>query len=264
MKKTILSLVLVAAALFACNKVKTNEAVTAPTTAVSTTVVAAKIITPKGPITQVAKSITGFSAVQASNQIKVVLTMGAAESVVVETNEDIQQFVTTVKVGNKLVLGVSAGTDSSGNANSIDSAIIKVFVTANAINALQASSVCNITVTNKLMAANLDVRASSGGSINADVQCTNIVSSSSTSGRINLTGTSDDLNLRASNASRFDGFGFATNIFTCQNASSAAQVNLTVNQTVKVTATSRATVNFKGNGVVIFKKLTGGAALNKL
>ena len=75
-------------------------------------------IQPSATITAVEKNITDFNALEVAGDFEVFITSGAVtESVTVEANENLQEFITIEKVGNTLEIKMKGNINININGN---------------------------------------------------------------------------------------------------------------------------------------------------
>lgn len=213
-------------------------------------------ITPSGTATIIEKEFTDYSAVETSGGFDIILTFNNSEKVQIETNPNIQPYIISTKVGNKLVF------KRADNIYFASNTIVKIYISAKKMNEINASGGSHVTATNRYEIDNLNAIFSGGSHFTADLKCNNLNLTTSGGGKTFLTGTADLLTLNSSGGSDFSDFNFIVKKFTC-DVSGGGDVNLTVNEKLDVTASGGSTISYKGSGVVGIKNLTGGSQLIK-
>lgn len=221
--------------------------------------VATENITSSG-VTQV-RNVGKFTGIKVSNGIKVNFTQGNNQTVIVETDPNLQEYVSTEVENGILILSVN--NKKSKNVN-----FKKLLITIEAprLSSVKLSSGALLTTVNTVKEENFTADVSSGANLNADVNAEENVSLKATSGasmRIyaatnNLifdgnSGSSCAIEGKAENAA------FVTSSAASLNAQSAIVQNVVVSATsgssVKTHATkslnsqtsSGASVRFTGN-----------------
>lgn len=129
------------------------------------------------------RSVGNFTEIKCAGSYDVELTQGATPAVKIETDENLLPYIETTVSGNELRIR----TKEDVNIHSSDK--IKVYVTANNIEAFKLSGSGNVKTTNKFTGGNhLNLDIAGSGNIHFDVNTPTINSSISGSGDIYLTG----------------------------------------------------------------------------
>lgn len=206
-----------------------------------------------GEIVKNNRNLSSFSSIEANDGIELILTKSITEKVEVETYSNIQQYILTSIVGNKLVIKLSK--------ENINVNILKVYVSAINCEKIVANDGCNVNATNTLDFTNFKVNVNDGSKFIANIVTMSFEGILSNGSTINLSGTSDATKLISTDGSIFKDYGYATNTFNC-NVKDGGNVKITVNQTLDVIASDGSEINYKGNGTINSSNLTSGATLN--
>jgi Putative auto-transporter adhesin, head GIN domain len=207
-----------------------------------------------GPITKIERPFAAFNAIEVSDGIDVILTKAAAEKVEVETNDNIQPYILTSKVGNKLIIKVADNSNISAKT-------IKVYVSLLNFEEIIANSGCEITSTNTLNFVNLKTILNDGSTMTANVICTNVDATITAGSKFSISGTSNNFKLVSTDGSTFLDYSFVTNNFNCL-VKDGGTVKVTVNTKLDVVANNGSIINYKGSGVVNSQTLTNGSVIN--
>lgn len=234
----------------------------------------AKAIIPNGDIVNEARDISGFSAINVSSGIHVVVNSDSyQESVEVEAAENIIGYVETYLSGSTLIIKIRDGITINHPAS------IKVTVTSEIVGDIRASggSVIECPEKNGYLYVELrggsrlkgkftgnDVTLSlSGGSRVEGVLNAGSVSLYLSGGSVSsISGRTSYLLLSGSGGSIIDGFDFEIVDATIKlTGGSVAQ--LTVNYGIGIDASGGSKFIYRGNGEVVRQSLSGGSTIVK-
>jgi len=189
----------------------------------------------------------GFSAIQVSDGIDLLLTQGNEESVAVSASDQkyMERFKTEVEGGvlkiyydNKAMIW-----------NSNEKRKLKAYVSFKDLDRLKASSGAEVTMKSVLAVSKLEMSFTSGAQFHGEVNITNLEVSQNSGSVINTTGKADNLKTDLSSGAIFKGFDLTVNYCEAK-ASSGAEVNITVNKELAAKANSGGSIRYKGEGVV--------------
>ncbi|MBW8361906.1 MAG: DUF4252 domain-containing protein [Kaistella sp.] len=225
-------------------------------------------------VTQV-RNVGKFTGIRVSNGIKVNFTQGDKQTVVVETDPNLQQYVSTEVESGILVISVK-------NKNKTDVKFRKLLVTIEAprLSSVALSSGALLTTVNTVKEDYFKADVNSGSSLNADVS-SNAVEMEITSGanakldvdtgKITVTGTSGSMStvVGRTQSAVFD----LTSAASCNaqdliastatvSTTSGANLKIHATQTLNATATSGSSIRYKGkpaNSSGVIKTTSGGS-----
>ncbi|WP_185146655.1 DUF4252 domain-containing protein [Chryseobacterium sp.] len=225
-------------------------------------------------VTQV-RNVGKFTGIKVSNGIKVNFTQGNKQTVVVETDPNLQQYVSTEVENGILVISVK-------NKDKSNLKFRKLLVTIEAprLSSVALSSGSLLTTVNTVKEDYFKADINSGSSLNADIS-SNAVEMEITSGanakldvdtgKITVTGTSGSMStvVGRTESAVFD----LTSAANCNaqdlvaanatvSATSGANLKIHATQTLNATATSGASVRYKGkptNTSGVIKTTSGGS-----
>lgn len=118
-----------------------------------------------GNVTKEQRDISSFSGIEVKGAYVVHLLQGDNESVCVEIDDNLQQYVEIINVGNKLVLSNNNKVDFRNPTKN------NVYITLKDIDLLSVSGVCMFVPDNSLSLNNLSVNISGVVSGNLDLHC---------------------------------------------------------------------------------------------
>lgn len=200
------------------------------------------------------RDLKGFTKIEASNGINVIISMGELEKVEVKADENLMNtIITEVKNG---VLKIYAKR-SIKKAKSSD-----VFVTVKELSSISGSAGVNIKSLNCLTSADLKIDASSGSDITLSVDCTVLSCSTSSGSDVKLSGKAKEFKADSSSGSDIKAFDLAADSSTVA-ASSGADIKINVLKYLSAEASSGGDIHYTGNPENVKKDVSSGGGLHK-
>jgi hypothetical protein len=185
------------------------------------------------------RAIGSFSGVKVTEGIDVYLKKGGKESVRVEvTGTDLANIITEVS-GSYLRVHMRDGR-YRGKINA------KVYVTYVSVDKLSAGSAGSIFSEGTIEADDMEVSASSAGSIEITVSANSVNASASSAGEIELQGKTKFLEIDASTAGQIDAYDLEAQRVSAE-ASSAGSLKISVVDDLKAHASSGGSIRYHGN-----------------
>lgn len=166
-------------------------------------------------------NLTGFDSVRSSSGVTVIVEVGPAYSIELETSGDIETAYVQLE-GDTLVLG----RERRGGINFGRSARFTYTVTMPVFESGRSSSGSDLIISG-ISGGDIDLRSSSGSDLEAE-------------------GTCDSLDARASSGSDIRAFGLTCSDVRAE-ASSGADIEVTATNSIEARATSGADVDVRGN-----------------
>lgn len=215
-------------------------------------------VTPSNNVTTVNKTITGYSQLNVSDPFKVYVTFSdSEESIQIEANQNLQQYISCEKKNNQLVIDLDDNVDIKGTST------LNVYITTKQLDAFYAAGATTIQLQNELNGGNVSVELTGACTLSGTMNIDKLNSTLSGASNLNLLGTANSIELDATGASNMTDFGFETNSLVC-DLEGGCDVSVTVEQTLSVKATGACNVYFKGNGMVSSQNLSGGSTIQKV
>ena len=230
-------------------------------------------------VTQV-RNVGKFTGVSVSSGIKVNFTQGNNQSVVVETDPNLQEYVSTEVQNGTLVIGIK-----NKNNRKLNFKKLLVTIEAPRLSSVRVSSGSLVTTLNTITENDFAAEISSGANLNADLNIRNNTSVDIGSG------SSMSLNLQTKNFSLTGSSGSSSTVVgnavnTVFNLSSAASCNaqdllsktgtasassgsmlkIYATENLTASATSGASIRYKGNpkNIVAAGKSSSGGSVKPL
>lgn len=179
-----------------------------------------------------------FTGIKVSSGIDVYLKQTGNESISVECDENLHEYIITeIRDG---VLNVYS------DANIRKAEMKRVYVTMKDIRSLRTSSAGDIMGQTPVTGDRIELSASSAGDIKVEIRASELEIDISSSGDITLTGEADVLEADLSSAGDLNAFGLTVKEADI-SASSAGDADITVTERLKARASSAGDINYRGN-----------------
>jgi citrate lyase gamma subunit len=200
---------------------------------------------------QIRRSVTGnhhvvrkereagkFTGLRVSSGIDAYLKQGNDESIAVEADENLHEYIITeIRDG---ILNIYT------EVNIREAEMKRVYVTMNEINSLKTTSAGDIIGETPVKTDNLELSASSAGDIKLEVVVKEIEADISSSGDVTLNGEADILNADLSSAGDLNAYGLEVREADV-SVSSAGDADIYVSERLKARASSAGDINYHGN-----------------
>jgi hypothetical protein len=179
-----------------------------------------------------------FTGIKVSTGIDVYLKQGDNQSLTVESDENLQEYIMTEVRDNVL----NIYTD----ANIRDAERKRVYVTMKEIKSVKTTSAGDVIGETPVKTDNLDLSASSAGNIKLEVTAKEIEIDISSSGDITISGEADLLKADLSSAGDLNAYDLKVREADV-SVSSAGDADISVSEKLTARASSAGDVNYQGN-----------------
>lgn len=201
------------------------------------------------------RNVGSFSGVKVTEGIDVYLKKGDKESVRVEVEGTSLDNIVTEVSGSFLKVHMRDGR-YRGKIQA------KVYVTYVKVDKLSASSAGSVFSEGTIEANDMEVSASSAGSIEITVNARGIDVSASSAGEIELQGKTTSLNIETSSAGQIDAYDLEAQKVSA-DASSAGSIKLSVVEDLRAHASSGGSIRYHGNPNKSMTNSTSGGSVKK-
>ena len=207
-----------------------------------------------GNMTSEIRAVDTFTGIHASTGVTVYLRDGQTQTVRVEAEDNIMELVETELDGNILDVRLKGCVR---NANPVN-----VYISSNKINSLDASSAGKIIGEYKIEKEKVSVEASTSGSVNVEVDATEVVADASSAGAIMIVGTTDKLNAKASSSGMLNAYGLTAKEVDA-DASSAGVAEVYASENLQAAASSAGKILYKGNPTILNTDTSSAGVVQK-
>ncbi|MEG2178426.1 MAG: head GIN domain-containing protein [Bacteroidales bacterium] len=231
-----------------------------------------------GPVAKVNRNLANFNSIDVCCGFKVSLSMGSADSVVVEAAESLMPYIETFVKEGKLVIRIKPDYRfksiqakdkphiyiSVRNLNEIDASGGSSINTVGSIRSdkFDLSLSGGSIFTGELAAQNIDCDLSGGATAELIANALKFEIDLSGGSIINLSGNSERFDAEGSGGAILNAYNFSTDR-TQLSLSGGSTAKVWVNKTLKVDASGGSGVYYKGIGVVT-SQLSGGSGVKQV
>ena len=195
-----------------------------------------------------------FSGLRVSSGIDVYLSQTGEESIKVEADENLHEYILTeISDG---VLNVYS------DANIREAEMKRVYVTMKDISSLKTTSAGDIIGETPVKTDKLELSASSAGDIKIDVYTKEIEAGISSSGDVTLTGETEFLKANLSSAGDLNAYGLEVREADV-SASSAGDADITVTERLRARSSSAGDINYRGNPKYVDAHSSSAGGVNR-
>ncbi|MCU0362395.1 MAG: DUF2807 domain-containing protein [Bacteroidales bacterium] len=180
-----------------------------------------------------------FSELKVSSGIDVFLRQGASESIKVEADDNLHEYILT-EIRN------GALNVYSDNVNIRKAEKQRVYVTMKDISRITVSSAGDVVGESPVRAGNLKINVSSAGDVRLEVYTKDLEIDISSSGNVTLTGESDIMEADLSSAGDLNAWDLKVREADL-SVSSAGDANVNVSERLTARASSAGDINYTGN-----------------
>jgi len=209
-----------------------------------------KTVYGNGDVVTKERKAESFTGVRVSTGIDVYLKQGNNESLSVEADENLHEYIITEVRSGVLHVYTEANIRKAERK--------RVYVTMKNINSISTSSAGDVIGETPVKTDRLKLSASSAGNINLEVSAKDIVADISSSGDITLSGDADILEVDLSSAGDLNAFNLEVREADV-SVSSAGDADINVREKITARASSAGDINYMGNPKYVdFHSLSAG------
>ena len=195
------------------------------------------VSSPTLPVVKQTRTLEPFTKIHVSSAVHVALKPGPVGTAVVETHEDIQEYLTTAVENGTLVIGLR------GSHNNIQTMAVELPVER--LEKISVSSVASVVGEDTITADELEIDASSAGKIRLAINAKRLVCRASSVSNMMLSGSATDGDFHADGAAKIN--ATQLNMDTCKiDASSVAKVQIGETRQLQMKKSSAATIRYQG------------------
>lgn len=189
-------------------------------------------------VTRSERNAGSFTGIKVSSGVDVYLRQGDAESVTVEADENLHEYIITDVKGGVLHVYTEV--------NIRDAEKERVYVTMKEINSVETSSAGDIVGESPVKSDEIKLSASSAGDITLEVYAREINIDISSSGDMTLKGETEELDADLSSAGDLNAYDLKAKEADI-SVSSAGDANINVTEKITARASSAGDINYKGD-----------------
>jgi hypothetical protein len=209
-----------------------------------------------GHVISQGRDVGSFSSIDAGGSLKVHLMQGAANSLRIEADENLQPYIETYVEGGTLIIKTKNGYDLDPSED------IVVYTTAPQYRHVEGSGSVDILSDNTLSSNEaVALELSGSGNIDAAISAPSLSVDISGSGDVLLKGTAQEFKGSVSGSGSIKAFDLTTD-HTRLEISGAADAEITANQTLDVKVSGSGDVQYKG-AARVSQSVSGNGSVKK-
>ena len=213
---------------------------------------------PSANVTTQERFIQDYTGIDVSTAFLVDIEYSATEeSIIIEANENLHQFIEVEKVNDILIIKLRDNTNISGSATFKAHVISK-----NYLNSFSGSQASHITLINPQEYTDVTLSLTGASLFNGEINANSITVFIDNASNATLQGSADEFIANVSDGSILGNFEMVTQNANLQ-LSNASNVSLTVNSTINLTASGASIFTYKGTGTVNQLDLSGASQIIK-
>lgn len=189
-------------------------------------------------VTKSERKLDSFTGIKVSSGVDVYLKQGDNESVTVEADENLHEYIITEIKGGVLHVYTEVSIRDASKE--------RVYVTMKEIKSVETSSAGDIVGESPVRSDELRLSASSAGDIKLEVYAREIDLNISSSGDMTLTGETDELDADLSSAGDLNAYELKAKEAEI-SVSSAGDADINVSEKITARASSAGDINYKGD-----------------
>ena len=201
-----------------------------------------------------------FTAISVSSGIDLYLTQGNEESIAVSASDEkyMARFKTEVENGALKIYYDNKGITWTAHENRK----LKAYVSFKTLQKLQGSSGAEVTVKGSITADDLDMKFSSGSGFGGEVNAKQLTVQQNSGSDISISGKADKLTIDVNSGASFKGYDFKVDYCNAE-ASSGAEVKITINKELSAKANSGGGIRYKGQALIRDINISSGGAVKR-
>lgn len=211
-------------------------------------------------ITTETKNITNFQKLEVGEDFEVIIKFGAKESIEIEANENLHDFIVVEKRGNTLKIDTKPySTWRKGKRQGASERLV-AFITAKELVAIRGEEDVTIELDDKLVTESLEIRLDEDSALSGELKVKNLSVDLNEDSTLDLEGSAQKMELVANEDSMFKSYDFVVQDLVADlNEDSMAKI--TVNGTLDLDARDDSNFYYKGNAKVIRQRLRGDSKI---
>ncbi len=217
-----------------------------------------KFIKGSGDITEIERTVTDFNKVDISDAFIVDVNYSDTEElVIVEADDNLHKHIIIEVDNNRLVIRTTSGLQIRGKST------MKIHITTKELNSFIVNDASDLTLNDALETTDVEINLSDASTFEGVINATSGIFDLNDASKSDISGTIQELAVNASDASKIRGFDLVTDNLTV-NVSDASNLELTVNNELRVTASDASHVKYKGTGVIVSQIISDASSVKKV
>jgi Putative auto-transporter adhesin, head GIN domain len=206
------------------------------------------------------RNVKGFHAIRVSGGIDLYLSQGPEAVAVSASKEEYRDKIETVVENG--VLKIYLQNTGSHMIWGFSNPKLKAYVSASTLDELKASGGSDVVIDGSIKSDKLSIHLSGGSDLSGKVDIRDLGIDQSGGSDVDISGTVIDLSIDASGGSDIKGYDLVAENCTIE-ASGGSDAEITVNKSLKASASGGSDIYYKGSGVITTVKSSGSSSVKK-
>lgn len=207
-----------------------------------------------GNVINETRKVSSFDKIDISGGYEVILNQGDIESLELEVDENLIEYITTEVKSNILYI---SSKELFGKAKSL-----KLYITVVDINYIDVSGAIELTNKGTLKGEQLEINVSGAADIELKIELNNLEMDMSGASETTLTGSANNFKIKLSGDGELDAEKFKTQN-TSIAISGAGEATVFAKKLLDVKVSGAGNIKYKGNPKIT-KSISGAGSINKL
>jgi len=207
-----------------------------------------------GKVVKQSRNVSGFSGLKVATGIDAVITQGERESLTVEADENLMDYIKTEVVDGKLKI--------YSDKNIRNAKEKKVYIEYKKLNSIDISSAGNVDGNNTLVTDELDIEMSSAGDLTLAMEADKLEISISSGGDAKLSGKVNTFKADLSSAGDLNAYELEAKVGNI-SVSSAGTASVFITDEASFQCSSAGSINYKGEPRLKNVSTSSAGSVNK-
>lgn len=208
-----------------------------------------------GTIVKENRDVKGFKTIEISGAFIVYLQPSNSENIVVETDENLMQYISIKKVHNALIIETDENINPSHES--------RITISYQELNAIDVSGACEINSNSMLVFDQINIEGSGATKLNLSMEAQEAHFDFSGASKINLEGSIKNCYFEGSGATEINADDMETQNCTV-DISGATKANIFVQNQLSVDASGASKIRYKGDAKIVNQDLSGASSIKRL
>ncbi len=215
-------------------------------------------VIPSGKITSGYATYSDYDMIDASNAFTVYVSFSdVEESIEIEANENLHQYIEVKKSNNRLEIGIEPNVHIRGSAT------LNAYITTKNISRFEASGASRFIVEDVIDNDDAYVYLSGASSFTGELMTDQIYADLSGASVMNVIGSANHFDVEVSGASVLRDYDFETKNLKA-DLSGASNMYVTVVDEIDVEASGASSLFYKGSAVITHQDISGASSVKKM
>lgn len=207
-----------------------------------------------GNVIKEVRTVKSFNSIEAGSAFKIIVTKGDVQELIIETDDNLMEKITTIVKNGELNLGTKGMINNSTK--------MKVIITIPELKVIELSGACDLISESRFENDNMEIELSGASEADLRVKCKNIDMDVSGASKLKITGFTANQKIEASGASKISAYELESNSAII-NCSGASTIKVYTKESLNGDASGASNIYYKGNPLKVIVDTSGAASISK-